>query len=168
MDFRLARLDDLPEIVEMYRELIEEMYKNGIDIWDEIYPCNYLKQDIEKKQLYVLLDDNVMVSAFALCDTNIGANCVEWESRNSNALYLDRLGVRVKYSGKGIGSLMIEKAKELSKELGAEYLRLFVVDINMPAIQLYRKKGFSQARGAFDEIIDEDLVLHEYGFEISL
>lgn len=115
-----------------------------------------------------LCDNNVIVSAFALCNTNIGEKCVEWESKKNNVLYLDRLGVNVQYLGKGIGSLMIDKAKEISKGLGAEYLRLFVVDINIPAIQLYRKKGFSQAEGVFEEIIDENLVLHEYGFEIRL
>lgn len=168
MNVRLASTADLSEIIEMYQELIAEMYKNGIDIWDEVYPCDYFEQDIEKKQLYVLCDNNVIVSAFALCNTNIGEKCVEWESKKNNVLYLDRLGVNVQYLGKGIGSLMIDKAKEISKGLGAEYLRLFVVDINIPAIQLYRKKGFSQAEGIFEEIIDENLVLHEYGFEIRL
>lgn len=48
---------------------------------------------------------------------------------------------------------------------GAEYLRLFVVDINEPAINLYVKNGFKKAEGVYDEVIDDDLVLHEYGFE---
>ena len=53
------------------------------------------------------------------------------------------------------------------QELGAEYVRLFVVDINKPAIHLYMKNGFEQADGIYDEVIDDDLVLHEYGFEIK-
>lgn len=36
---------------------------------------------------------------------------------------------------------MFEKAKETAKELGAEYLRLLVVDNNKPAIHLYMKNG---------------------------
>ena len=37
---------------------------------------------------------------------------------------------------------MLNKAIELSREMGAEYLRLFVVDENYPAINLYKKTGF--------------------------
>ncbi|EFC99841.1 hypothetical protein CLOSTHATH_01950 [Hungatella hathewayi DSM 13479] len=41
------------------------------------------------------------------------------------------------------------------------------MDINKPAIHLYMKNGFEQADGIYDEVIDDDLVLHEYGFEIK-
>lgn len=83
-------------------------------------------------------------------------------------MYLDRLGVNINYSRKGIGSLMLKKAKETAKNLGAEYLRLFVVDINEPAIQLYIKNGFTRVTGVYDEVIDDDLILYEYGFEVAL
>ena len=64
--------------------------------------------------------------------------------------------------------LDIDKAKEVAQNCGAEYLRLFVVDINVPAIHLYIKNGFIRANGIYDEVIDKDLVLHEYGFEAAL
>ena len=60
---------------------------------------------------------------------------------------------------------MPHQAAVLAKEKGAEYLRLFVVDINKPAIQLYRKNGFVQAEGVYEEKIDHDLTFTEYGFE---
>ena len=64
--------------------------------------------------------------------------------------------------------LCSKKAKETAKKLGAEYLRLFVVDINEPAIQLYIKNGFIKRNGVYDEVIEDDLVLHEYGYEAAL
>jgi ribosomal protein S18 acetylase RimI-like enzyme len=93
---------------------------------------------------------------------------VNWKDNAGKALYIDRLGVNVNYSGKGIGSYMLTKARETAKSLSAEYLRLFVVDINGPAIRLYTKNGFTKAAGVYDEVIDDDLVLHEYGYEILL
>lgn len=42
------------------------------------------------------------------------------------------------------------------------------MDINVPAIHLYIKNGFIRANGIYDEVIDKDLVLHEYGFEAAL
>ncbi len=69
-------------------------------------------------------------------------NRPKWNDKHAKAMYLDRFGVNIKYSKKGIGNLMIAKAKEITRTLGAEYLRLFVVDINGPAIQLYHKNNF--------------------------
>lgn len=167
MDLRLAKTGDLPQLKTMYQQIVEHMNKNGIQIWDEIYPCEFLGEDIENKRLYVLEKRGEIVSAFALCDSNAGAEAVVWEDENADALYIDRLGVRVSAMGTGIGSVALDKAIVLAKERGAKYLRLFVVDRNKPAINLYRKKEFKQAGGCYDEVIDEELTLREYGFEVK-
>lgn len=167
MNLRLANMDDLPQIKEVYREIIHNMNKNNIQIWDEIYPCEFFCDDIENNCLYVLVEDNEIVSAFALCNSNAGANYIKWENNHDNALYIDRLGVNVNYSRKGIGSIALKGAIELARDKGAKYLRLFVVDINEPAINLYTKSGFKKANGIYDEIIDDDLVLHEFAYEIK-
>lgn len=62
---------------------------------------------------------------------------------------------------------MLKSAMQLAKQKGAKYLRLFVVDINKPAINLYLKNGFNQVDGIYEERID-DFVLYEYGFEIEI
>lgn len=140
MDFRQAVMQDLPQLKDMYKQIIENMNEQNIHIWDDIYPCEFFEEDIKNNQLYTLLNNEEIVSAFVLSNTNLGETAVEWNDKNAKAVYIDRLGVNVKYSRKGIGSLMLDKAKEIAKTLDAEYLRLFVVDINIPAIQLYTKK----------------------------
>lgn len=167
MDLRLAKTGDLPQLKTMYQQIVEHMNKNGIQIWDEVYPCEFLGEDIENKQLYVLEKRGEIVSAFALCDSNAGAEAVAWEDKNADALYIDRLGVKVSAMGTGIGSAVLDKAIVLAKERGAKYLRLFVVDRNKPAINLYIKKGLKKAGGCYDEVIDEELTLREYGFEVE-
>ncbi len=168
MDFRLAVMQDLSQIKTVYTHIIHKMNHEHIPIWDDIYPCAFFEEDIRNHRLYVLLDNDVIVSAFALCDTNQGEKSIEWRDSQCRALYLDRFGVNANYSRMGIGSLMLEKAKETAKNLKASYLRLFVADINNPAIQLYMKNGFIMGNGVYDEVIDADLVLHEYGFETPL
>lgn len=168
MDFRLAVMQDLSRIKSVYKDIIKKMNSGQIRIWDDIYPCEFFAEDIRNHRLYILLDNDKVVSAFVLCDTNPGEASIEWRDKQSRALYLDRLGVNVNYSGMGIGSFMLEKAKETAKKLGAEYLRLFVVDINEPAIRLYSKNGFTKRNGVYDEVIDDDLVFREYGFEAVL
>lgn len=168
MDFRLAVMTDLPQIKNVYKEIIKSMNDNQIQIWDDVYPCAFFKEDIKNNRLYLLLNDDEVVAVFALCDTNAGERNIEWKYNCEKVLYLDRLGVNVNYSRKGIASLMLTKAKEVAKKLGAKYLRLFVVDTNKPAIRLYIKNGFIEATGIYDEVIADDLILHEYGYEIDL
>lgn len=168
MDFRQAVMQDLPQLKDMYKRIIKNMNEQNIQIWDDIYPCEFFEDDIKNNQLYILLNNGEIVSAFVLSDTNSGETAVEWNNNHAKAVYIDRLGVNVKYSKKGIGSLMLDKAKEIAKTFNAEYLRLFVVDINIPAIQLYNKKEFIKVNGVYNEIFDDGFVLHEHGYEIKL
>lgn len=169
MDFRMASINDLPKIKNMYRNIINNMMRNNISIWDEIYPCEFFKEDIENNRLYLLTEEHDdIVAAFALCQSNSGESHVKWKNPNDRALYLDRLGVNANYLGKGIGSIMLKHAIKLTKQKHAKYLRLFVVDINKPAINLYLKNGFSKINGIYEERIDDDIILREYGFEIEV
>lgn len=168
MKCRIAELNDLPQLKSMYQKLIAQMNRSGIRIWDEIYPCEYLKEDIENRRLYVSTLRQKIVSAFALCGSHTGAEAVSWENNQANAIYIDRLGVSADCLRGGIGSLTLRAAEESAREKGAEYLRLFVVDSNQPAIQLYIKNGFQRADGVYMEVIDEGLTLRELGFEIRV
>ena len=168
MDFRLAAQTDLPRLKAMYRRLIEHMDQNGVSIWDDVYPCEYLAGDIADGALHVLADGDHIAAAFALCESNDGAVHVTWQDARARALYLDRFGVNVDDLRRGVGSTMLHCAMDVARQKGAAYLRLFVVDINLPAIRLYRKNGFQQADGVYEEVIDDDFALREYGFEIEL
>ncbi len=166
--FRFAVMRDLPQLKEMYGRIVKNMEERGIQIWDDIYPSEFLAEDIEKKRLYILTYDGEIASAFALCDTNAGETAVQWKENGAKAVYIDRLGVDVRYAKRGIGSSMLAKAGELAKGFGAAYLRLFVVDSNEPAIRLYEKNGFTKAAGVYEEAFDDGFVLREYGYEINV
>ena len=169
MEFRLARIEDLKQLKIIYKEIIKNMNKFIACIpLHLLYPCEFFEDDINNERLYVIADDEEIISAFALCDNNAGEAYVEWSEKSAKAMYIDRLGVNVEYSKKGIGQQMLNKAKEISKSIGAEYLRLFVVDINKPAIRLYQKNGFTKVDGVYDEVFDDGYVLREIGYEIKL
>lgn len=168
MHFRLAQIQDLPQIKHTFEEIVKQMEDNQLQIWDDIYPCSFFEDDIHNNRLYILLEGTEMVSAFVLCNTDEGESAMTWKNRCGNALYLDRFGVNRNYVRKGIGSLMLEKAKETAKALGADYLRLFVVDENLPAVRLYEKGGFSRTQGIYHKVLDETCTLREYGYELEL
>lgn len=166
MKLRLANKQDLPQLKTMYKDIVENMNKNKITIWDDVYPSIFFESDILNKQLYVLEDDSVIVSAFCLCDDNIDS--IQWKEPAAKALYIQRLGVNVLYMQKGIGSKTLDEAKEIARKLNCNYLRLLVVDFNYPAINLYLKNGFVKKEGVHSEVIDEETILYEHGYEIEL
>lgn len=164
----MANNNDLTFLKSMYQKIVENMEQNHIFIWDEVYPSEFLKEDIDRKQLYILEDEGTMKAAFALCDSNEGDRCVKWPLRNAKACYIDRFGVNVDHLRQGIGSKALLEAAALSHRKGVESLRLFVVESNLPAIKLYEKNGFIRAQGIYEEKIDEDLSFREYGYEINV
>lgn len=168
MELRLAKKSDLPQIKSMFRKLIEHMNDTNIAVWDEIYPCEFFVNDIDHNALYLLTEQNDIAAAFVLCESNDGASHLEWKNRNGKAMYIDRLGVNVNFLRQGVGGAALKSAMELAKQKEASCLRLFVVDRNKPAISLYEKSGFQRAGGIYEEKIDDDLVLREYGFEMAI
>ena len=166
MQFRLAATDDLPKLQAMYQKIVERMHQNGIFVWDESYPCEFLGEDIANHRLYLLSGETgELLAAFALCAPSGSAEDLLWPHHCNNALYLERLGVSASAFRQGIGSALLAHAAAAAAEKGADCLRLFVVDSNLPAINFYLKNGFCQADGIHLEQIDEELTLKEYGFE---
>ena len=166
MKFRLARKEDLPELKIMYKDIVNNMYENGINIWNDYYPYEEFSNDIDNNNLYVLVDNNEIVCAFALfcSDNDYG---IDWSDKSSKVLYFGRIGVNIKYLRKGIGSIALNKAMDIARDRGYEYLRLMVVDCNRGAIEFYLKNGFNKVDGYYIEDIG-DSKLTEYGFEIQL
>ena len=164
MGVRLAVMADLPQIQAVYTGIIEQMERDGLQIWEEIYPNEFFAADIEQQQLYVL-ERGGIAGAFALCAEDPGEEQVAWAERGGKALYLNRLGVGAHCLRQGLGRLLLGEAERLTRENGAAYLRLFVVDSNRPAIRLYETSGFQRMPGSFDKTLDDGTALHEFAYE---
>lgn len=168
MVFRLAEMNDLPCVKRVFTDIIRHMNENDICIWDDIFPCEFFEGDINNSRLYVLTDGQEIVSACALLENCAGSDEIEWHETDCRALYLNRFGVNRNFLRRGIGARMLENMKETARRAGARYLRLFVVDINKPAIELYLKSGFEKAKGEYYQKIDDNTTLREYGFECKI
>ena len=166
MEFRPAAPGDLPALEAMYTALVAAMNRSGLSIWDDVYPCCMLAEDVAAGRLFVLTQADEMLAAFALSPDNGGQDAVHWPQPDARALYLDRLGVSPRHARQGLGSRMLAHARKTARAMGADVLRLFVVEENRPAIRLYEKNDFVRAGGVYREVIDERLTLREYGYEI--
>ena len=170
MDLHIRRAEpsDLPAVKEMYAALVARMDREGWSVWDETYPRDFVGKDVEQGQFYLLLEGDRLAGAFALPSHDNGEGDVPWEEPSAPARYLYRFGIAVEYRGKGLGKLALERIGELSRRLGARYLRLYVAYENEPALALYQKAGFTQLPGEFGEFLLDGTRLFEYAFEKRL
>lgn len=166
MNIRLADIQDLSFLKEMYLRIVRNMEKQKLCIWDEVYPSEFIKADIEQRIFYVCEEEGLIKAAFSLCGSHAGESCVRWPNQSEKVVYMDKFGVNVDSLRQGIGGKALWEATVLARQKGAASLRLFVVDRNKPAIALYEKNGFVRAEGIYEERIDEELTFCEYGYEI--
>lgn len=166
MNLRPAEQSDLPQLQIVYSEIIKEMIRSGVKLWNEFYPYEEFPGDIAAKRLWLLCDKETIAAAFAL-DSFTDTGDVLWQKPECPSAVLMRLGVNPVYQHTGVGAECLEFAKGMARERGCGYLRLFVVDFNKPAEQFYLKCGFIRANGVHTEKI-YGLTLTEYGYEIEL
>lgn len=169
MEFRSAGEGDLTGLRALYGRIVAAMTESGLEVWDEAYPAGILAEDIEKKRLYLTENDRgEPAAAFALCPESAGERFVNWERDGERAVWLERLGVDPAAARCGLGGWTVEKAAALARAQGAETLRLFAAEQNLPAIRFYEKCGFRRAEGVYGEDIGGGCVLREFGFEKRL
>lgn len=167
MNLRLATEIDLPSLHTLFAEITGKLDSENIRIWDEVYPDCAFPDDIKRKSLFVLEEKGKLISAFALCKKPEDEGSIVWENSEAKGIYLFRFGVAPGYLNKGIGTCMLKEAERLAKERDGEYLRLLVVDYNIPAVKFYQKNGYIKAKGYY--VKDQDgLILKEYGYELKL
>lgn len=144
MEYRLAREDDIDEIVLLINKAIIEMEKNGIHQWDERYPTREdFLDDIKKKFLYLALDDETLVALYAIsseCDE--AYHSVEWQGKDKNAYMLHRFCVSPDFQNKGIGKRVLLHIEEQVRAMGYETIRLDAFTQNPYALNLYHHNGY--------------------------
>ena len=52
MDFRLAGMQDLLQLKDVYKQIIKNMDEQDIQIWDDIYPCKFFEEDIKNNRSF--------------------------------------------------------------------------------------------------------------------
>jgi len=97
-----------------------------------------------------------------LFDVAFGKGWDEMEDEaKAGEFYIDSLAVSLPYRNQGVGTALIEKAKEIGKELEISVVTLAVEPENR-AKKLYQKLGFAYQRGI--KIFNEEY--HLYATEI--
>ena len=168
LTLRPANMSDLPHIKKIFSAIVEDMYAHNLRIWDDIFPCEFFEGDIERNELWLLTSGDDIIPAFMLSEQHDDVSHMGWSASDKKAVYFGRFGVNLDYRRQGIATRALDHAKKLAQEQGAEYLRLFVVDENKPAITLYEKYGFQRVDGILTEEFEDGGSITEYGYELKL
>lgn len=150
MEFIKCGTEYLDALSCMYSRVVENLEKNiNYPKWSKIYPCREsIKDAIEKGGQYVCAQNGVILGAAVLNEEPGGNYDVgEWQRdlKKGEYLIIHTLAVDPLHEHKGVGGYMVEKCIDIAESNGYKAIRLDVVPDNIPAINLYKSKGFTFA-----------------------
>ena len=112
------------------------------------------------EQLIFEVDDDIV--AYAECSYEVTGsdnwiNPRYFEKRNMNPLFVDELAVHPEWSGKGVGSFVLEQLHHLARVHGLNQLVLEVAENNDRALAFYKKRAFKKLDAAIFMACEVDL-----------
>mgnify|MGYP003365578049 CR=1 FL=1 len=146
MKIRKAELEDLNIIMNIFRNAINVMNDNNIPQWDEIYPTNIiLEQDILKKQMYVVIKDNTIVSVVVVNNEfDVQYKNSNWKYDNERFAVVHRLCVNPIYQNQKIGENTMIMIEDLLQKKGIQSIRLDAFSLNPYALKMYEKLEYQK------------------------
>lgn len=144
-NIRAAKLDDLKEVMALYKECTVKMNQNGLFNWYDSYPdLETISRDIETETLYILETDHIY-GAVALNDDQPPEYVnINWEYQEEPYLVVHRLAISPDQQGKGYGIKLMEFAEELAASSACPSIRMDVYTINTPGRSLYKKLHYKE------------------------
>ncbi|MEO6489934.1 MAG: GNAT family N-acetyltransferase [Ferruginibacter sp.] len=157
-----SQLDELMEIS------IETFYQSFISGNTEENMKDYMDRFFSSAKLTEELSDPG--SSFYLARQ--GRNCIGYlklntgqsqtDMKEADSLEIERIYVRNKWQGQGVGQKLFEKALAFAKESGSKYMWLGVWEKNTSAIKFYERNGmvkFSSHKFKLGEDLQTDILM---------
>ena len=146
---RKATSDDIALVAALYDKAIdfEDTHVKYTSWQKGIYPtADTARLGIKNDSLYVY-DDGKSILASVILDTKqpIEYKNIAWgvNAERNQALVIHTLCVDPEFSGSGIGTAIVDFAKEIAKQKNCLAIRLNTTARNTLAARLYEKNGFT-------------------------
>lgn len=168
ISIKKASLDDLHVVLNIVRkssDWLKETY--NFTHWDSYYSLEKIKENFEKKSVYLLYSNNIPVATYAVGETYPSyyseKDITNFSNPKSSAYYPTTLSVLPEYHGQGFAKLLIKHLEELAKENDIKYIRFDARGIYTELISFYKKMNFK----VVGELIDEGDIYYLFEKEIS-
>lgn len=146
IEYRLAILEDINEIIDLIENSIIAMERNNIFQWDELYPAREdFIEDIRHGSLYIGLCEGKIAVVFALNQQSDEAyKNGKWLYPNREYYIIHRLCVNCFFQNKGVGKQTMQFIERELKAKDIQAVRLDVFGENPYALRLYTHMGYSK------------------------
>ncbi len=141
---RLAGMEMIDRVMEIFRSATVRMQEMNIDQWDEVYPDRKtVENDIESGNLYGYFDDKELCAVQVLnTEESPEYSQVDWKYSDSKPLVLHRLCVAPEYQNRGIAGKMIHFAEEFAEKNRYRTIRFDAFKGNPVSLKIYEKMGY--------------------------
>jgi len=145
-------LQEIGQLQQISRQTFAETFaasnteENMRKYLDEAYAADRLAAELSDPDVYFYFakEGEQVIGYLKL---NAGAS--QTELKDKKALEIERIYVLSKWHGKKVGQLLYDKAIEVARQLGVDYVWLGVWEKNPRAIRFYQRKGV----GEFEQAI---------------
>ena len=151
--FELAKKEELPEILNLYKERVQWMDDNGFHQWNETdylntYQEPYFQGHLEEELLFVLRDrdTNKIAAAAVLLEKD-----PRWgKDIEGTAYYVHNLVTACET--RGAGTQMLKCLEKLAANRGKDYIRLDCTEGHEFLNQYYESRGYEVVGSCVDEL----------------
>ncbi|MBE7129337.1 GNAT family N-acetyltransferase [Bacillus mycoides] len=113
MVIRLAKLNDLQQVLNVLNKVTLDLQKKGINQWDYPWDTNKITSEIKKNYLYVLLIASETIGTFGIKEIDSLSDL----TIDSKSKYLYQIAILPEYQGNKFGSVITEFACSYAKEV---------------------------------------------------
>ena len=144
-EIRLARISDIPDIMDLLREVLDVHHLIRPDIFKE----NATKYN-EEELIKIINNHEMLIYVYVLKGIVVGhlfCKIIEQNETNNQykkkTLFIDDLCIKQAYRGSGIGKSLYDYCYQKAKDFNCDSITLNVWNGNSSAIKFYEKIGFN-------------------------
>lgn len=144
---RKARLEDLPIIMQIVKEVIPLMHASGNTQWGEDYPTEEVfEEDILAETLYLSEGNDEgkhIIEGFICINQDESEEYIplKWQA-DSKAVVLHRMAVSPRSRGRGVASKLIAFAEEVAAKESISWIKTDTNEANTIMKAILEKRGY--------------------------
>jgi GNAT superfamily N-acetyltransferase len=113
MKIRLAKLEDLDQILKVFNDVTLDLQNKGINQWSYPWKPKIIENAIKSNHSYVLLLDEKVIGTFFISDVDsLSELSIEPQSE-----YLSKIAILPEFQGRNFGTKIIDFACSFAKGL---------------------------------------------------
>jgi ribosomal protein S18 acetylase RimI-like enzyme len=149
MEILRAEQLDIPQILALVQECIQDMNANGITQWNDQYPpMEIFSNDLDDNSLFTLKDNNKLLGIIVISDIQDEEyKDIKWQDSAGKFIVVHRLAVHPSWQRQGLAEKMLDFAELYAKDNGFTSMRIDTFSKNPRTLRLFEKRNYERKPG---------------------